>query len=54
MLGKYTPKSENTPAHWTIQNSWGTGWGMEGLIKLEVSDGIGTSGVNQLMQSVTV
>lgn len=54
VLGKYTPATGTTPAHWTIQNSWGAGWGMDGFIKLEVSDGVGTSGVNRNMMSVTV
>ena len=43
-----------TPAFWTIQNSWGSGWGNNGFMNLEVTAGVGISGINQYMYAVTV
>ena len=28
--------------HWIIQNSWGSGWGDNGFVKLRIKDGLGT------------
>lgn len=41
-------------AYWTIQNSKGTKWGDEGFMKLEVSEGVGVSGINTLVQWVSM
>lgn len=40
-------------AYWTIQNSWG-GWGDSGFMHLEVVGGIGVSGMNQVIEWITV
>lgn len=32
--------------YWLVQNSWGTGWGDNGYVKIGVEDGVGVSGMN--------
>ena len=49
-----TYSQEEDVAYWLLQNSWGTRWGLEGFIKIEMESGIGVSGVNQLIEYVTV
>ena len=39
---------------WVVQNSWGTGWGDDGLIRLAKEDGVGVSGMNQYITWATV
>ena len=39
---------------WLIQNSWGTGWGDSGFIRLKNEGGVGVSGMNQYIKWVTV
>ena len=39
---------------WLIQNSWGTGWGDSGFIRLKKEGGTGVSGMNQYIKWVTV
>ena len=35
----------NTP-FWTIQNSWGTEWGLKGYARFEIADGKGVACMN--------
>ena len=44
----------DAPAYWTIQNSWGSNWGMSGFMMIEVTSGLGVTGINQYMYWVTV
>jgi len=46
--------STETVNYWLIQNSWSTGWGDGGFIKLAVAGGAGVSGSNRVMEWVTV
>ena len=39
---------------WLIQNSFGTGWGDAGFIRLRNEGGLGVSGMNQHIKWVTV
>jgi len=41
--------SVTTPSFWTIQNSWGTGWGEKGFMHIEVTEGWGVSGINTIV-----
>ena len=33
--------------YYLVRNSWGTGWGMSGYVKIGVADGLGICGINQ-------
>jgi cathepsin L len=35
-----------TTPYWIVKNSWGTSWGMEGYIEIEISSGPGVCGIN--------
>lgn len=35
--------------YWIVRNSWGTGWGEDGYIRMAMTDGKGTCGINQYM-----
>lgn len=41
-----TPDTTQEMLVWKIQNSWSTGWGDQGFIKLKVEGGSGVSGSN--------
>ena len=43
-----------TAGVWLIQNSWGTGWGDAGFIRLKDENGVGVSGMNTHIRWVTV
>ena len=49
-----TTGSTSGAAYWTIQNSWASGWGDNGFMHLEVVGGIGVSGMNQVIEWITV
>merc|ERR1719181_1638477 len=38
--------------YWKIQNSWGTWWGDEGFIRIEITDGYGVCGINSVVEWV--
>ena len=33
--------------YYLVRNSWGTGWGMSGYVKIGMADGVGICGINQ-------
>lgn len=44
----YDNHNEDTP-YWIVKNSWGTGWGDEGYVYIELSDGDGVCGINKMV-----
>jgi hypothetical protein len=38
--------------YWKVQNSWGSRWGDEGFILIEIKDGDGVCGINKVVQYV--
>ena len=44
--------SEGLSNYWKIQNSWGSRWGDEGFIRIEITDGQGVCGINRAMEYV--
>lgn len=49
-----TPDTTEEMLVWKIQNSWSTGWGDGGFIKLKVEGGYGVSGSNQVIEWIEV
>jgi len=38
--------------YWKVQNSWGTGWGDDGFILIEIVGGDGVCGINKVVEWV--
>ena len=45
-------QSSNNTNYWKVQNSWGTNWGDDGFILIEISDGDGVCGINKVVEWV--
>ena len=48
------PSEDQEEEYWIVQNSWWTEWGQHGFIYLKVEDGVGVSGMNQIIAHVDV
>lgn len=44
--------NENGTDYVVIRNSWASSWGVDGFIKLEAVDGVGTCGMNSYLISL--
>jgi C1A family cysteine protease len=42
------------PGYYIVKNSWGTWWGDQGYVKIEMREGAGTCGINQYVAYPTV
>jgi len=38
--------------HWIVQNSWGTNFGDQGFIRIQITNGDGVCGINKIVHSV--
>ena len=36
--------------YWKLMNSWGTGWGDHGYLRVQITDGVGVCGMNRWVQ----
>ena len=45
---------ENGTQYYVIRNSWGTGWGEQGYIRIATADGLGVCGINQYVYYPTL
>jgi len=45
---------EGNTQYYIVRNSWGTGWGESGYVRIETSTGTGVCGINQYVYYPTV
>lgn len=38
--------------YWKVQNSWGSSWGDQGFIRIDIQDGDGVCGINNVVEFV--
>jgi len=50
--GRRLADSQGLSNYWKIQNSWGSGWGDRGFIRLEITEGTGVCSMNEVVEWV--